>query len=84
MRVEATIDVPAERVWEAVADVAAVHRHLLPGRVADVPVEGGRARSRPGADGPIRAGAPGRTRTGDLEILRSRLRMVPTATERWR
>ncbi|GAA2637823.1 hypothetical protein GCM10010399_83820 [Dactylosporangium fulvum] len=38
--VEATIDVPAQRVWEAVADVGAVHRRLLPGRVADTRIEG--------------------------------------------
>ncbi|TYC00273.1 SRPBCC family protein [Micromonospora sp. WP24] len=38
--VEVTVDVPANRVWEAVADVGAVHRRLLPGRVADARVEG--------------------------------------------
>jgi len=38
--VEAIIDVPAQAVWEAVADVAAVHRRLLPGRVAQARVEG--------------------------------------------
>ncbi|RSM58233.1 MxaD family protein [Actinoplanes sp. ATCC 53533] len=38
--VEAIIDVPAQAVWEAVADVAAVHRRLLPGRVARARVEG--------------------------------------------
>jgi Polyketide cyclase / dehydrase and lipid transport len=38
--VEATVDVPAQRVWEAVADVGAVHRRLLPGRVADAQIEG--------------------------------------------
>jgi uncharacterized protein YndB with AHSA1/START domain len=38
--VEATVDVPAQRVWEAVADVGAVHRRLLPGRVADARIEG--------------------------------------------
>jgi hypothetical protein len=38
--VEATVELPAQRVWEAVADVGAVHRRLLPGRVADVRVEG--------------------------------------------
>ncbi len=36
VRVEATIDVSAEQVWDAVADVGAVHQRLLPGRVADV------------------------------------------------
>jgi len=40
VRVEAVIDVPAEQVWDAIADVAAVHRRLLPGRVADARVEG--------------------------------------------
>ena len=39
VRVEALIDVPADRVWDAVADVGAVHRRLLPGRVADARVE---------------------------------------------
>jgi uncharacterized protein YndB with AHSA1/START domain len=38
--VEAVIDVPAGRVWEAVADVGAVHRRLLPGRVIDARMEG--------------------------------------------
>jgi hypothetical protein len=38
--VEAIVDVPAQRVWEAVADVGAVHRRLLPDRVADAQVEG--------------------------------------------
>jgi uncharacterized protein YndB with AHSA1/START domain len=38
--VEATVDVPAQRVWEAVADVGAVHRRLLPGRVADARIKG--------------------------------------------
>ncbi|MFG1677403.1 SRPBCC family protein [Micromonospora sp. NPDC049282] len=40
IRVEAVVDVPAQRVWEAVADVGAVHRRLLPGRVTDARVEG--------------------------------------------
>ncbi|GAB1645359.1 SRPBCC family protein [Krasilnikovia sp. MM14-A1259] len=40
VRVEATVDVPQQRVWEAIADVGAVHRRLLPGRVADARVEG--------------------------------------------
>jgi hypothetical protein len=40
VRVEAVIDVPAERLWEAIADVGAVHRRLLPGRVADARIEG--------------------------------------------
>ncbi|MEV6373659.1 SRPBCC family protein [Micromonospora musae] len=38
--VEVTVDVPAHRVWEAIADVGAVHRRLLPGRVADARIEG--------------------------------------------
>jgi hypothetical protein len=33
-RVETTVDATAERVWDAVADVGAVHRRLLPGRSA--------------------------------------------------
>ncbi|MFF5077846.1 SRPBCC family protein [Actinoplanes sp. NPDC000266] len=40
VRVETVIDLPAELVWEAVADVGAVHRRLLPGRVADARIEG--------------------------------------------
>ena len=40
VRVEAVINVPAHRVWDAVADVGAVHRRLLPGRVADARIEG--------------------------------------------
>ena len=40
--VVADIDIAAapEFVWDAVADVAAVHQRLLPGRVADVRLEG--------------------------------------------
>lgn len=38
--VETIIDVPARQVWEAVADVGAVHRRLLPGRVAAARIEG--------------------------------------------
>lgn len=38
--VQAVIDAPAHRVWEAIADVGAVHRRLLPGRVADARIEG--------------------------------------------
>ena len=37
---ETIIDVPADRVWDVVADVGAVHRRLLPGRVADALIEG--------------------------------------------
>jgi uncharacterized protein YndB with AHSA1/START domain len=40
VRVEAEINVPSGRVWDAIADVAAVHERLLPGRVADVVMEG--------------------------------------------
>ena len=40
VRVEAVINVAAHRVWDAVADVGAVHRRLLPGRVADARMEG--------------------------------------------
>ncbi|MCZ7438106.1 SRPBCC family protein [Micromonospora sp. WMMC241] len=40
VRVEAVVDLPAQRVWAAVADVGAVHLRLLPGRVADARVEG--------------------------------------------
>ena len=39
VRVETVIDLPAQRVWDAIADVGAVHRRLLPGRVADVRLE---------------------------------------------
>jgi hypothetical protein len=38
--VEAIVDVTAQRVWEAIADVGAVHQRLLPGRVADARIEG--------------------------------------------
>jgi uncharacterized protein YndB with AHSA1/START domain len=38
--VEVAVDVPAQRVWEAIADVGAVHRRLLPGRVVDARIEG--------------------------------------------
>jgi uncharacterized protein YndB with AHSA1/START domain len=40
VRVETQINVPSQQVWDAVADVAAVHRRLLPGRVVDVRMEG--------------------------------------------
>jgi hypothetical protein len=40
VRVEVVVDVSAPRVWEAIADVGAVHRRLLPGRVADARIEG--------------------------------------------
>ena len=38
--VEATVSAPAQTVWDAVADVGAVHKRLLPGRVADARMEG--------------------------------------------
>ncbi|MBG0565863.1 SRPBCC family protein [Actinoplanes aureus] len=38
--VETVIGVPAAQVWDAIADVGAVHRRLLPHRVADARVEG--------------------------------------------
>jgi uncharacterized protein YndB with AHSA1/START domain len=38
--VEAIVNAPAQQVWEAIADVGAVHRRLLPGRVADARVDG--------------------------------------------
>ncbi|MCY1139140.1 SRPBCC family protein [Actinoplanes sp. Pm04-4] len=38
--VEVLVDSPAPQVWEAIADVGAVHRRLLPGRVADARIEG--------------------------------------------
>jgi hypothetical protein len=40
VRVEMVIAARPERVWDAVRDVGAVHRRLLPGRVADAHVEG--------------------------------------------
>jgi uncharacterized protein YndB with AHSA1/START domain len=40
VRVETDIDVSPQRVWDAIADVGAVHRRLLPGRVADARIEG--------------------------------------------
>jgi carbon monoxide dehydrogenase subunit G len=40
VRVEIGVGRPAGEVWEAVADVGAVHRRLLPGRVIDARVEG--------------------------------------------
>jgi uncharacterized protein YndB with AHSA1/START domain len=38
--VETIINAPAPHVWEAIADVGAVHQRLLPGRVAAAHVEG--------------------------------------------
>jgi uncharacterized protein YndB with AHSA1/START domain len=38
---EATIDVPPEKVWDAVRDVGAIHTRLAPGFVTDVKLEPG-------------------------------------------
>jgi uncharacterized protein YndB with AHSA1/START domain len=38
--VEVPIDAPPELVWAAIADVGAVHRRLLPGRVTDARMDG--------------------------------------------
>jgi hypothetical protein len=38
--VELLVAAPAHRVWEVIADVGAVHRRLLPGRVADARIDG--------------------------------------------
>lgn len=38
--VEAVVDAPALQVWEAIADIGAVHQRLLPGRVAETRIEG--------------------------------------------
>jgi hypothetical protein len=40
VRVETVVGRPADEVWDAVADIGAVHRRLLPGRVTDVRVDG--------------------------------------------
>jgi uncharacterized protein YndB with AHSA1/START domain len=37
--VDTIIEAPVGRVWEAIADVGAVHRRLLSGRVADARIE---------------------------------------------
>jgi len=37
---EIVVNAAAQRVWESVADVGAVHRRLLPGRVADARMDG--------------------------------------------
>ena len=39
VRVETEIAVASQRVWAAIADVGAVHRRLLPGRVVDARIE---------------------------------------------
>ncbi|GAA2695894.1 SRPBCC family protein [Actinoplanes palleronii] len=38
--VETFVEVPAARVWDAIADVGAVHERLLPGRVAAAELDG--------------------------------------------
>ncbi|GAB7039467.1 MULTISPECIES: SRPBCC family protein [Catenuloplanes] len=40
VRAEVSVGVPAEPAWEAVADVGAVHRRMLPGRVRDARIDG--------------------------------------------
>ena len=40
VRVEAVVDVAGQRLWSVIADVGAVHRRLLPGRVVDARMEG--------------------------------------------
>lgn len=40
VRVETDISVPAQRVWDAIADIGAVHQRLLPGRVVHARIEG--------------------------------------------
>jgi hypothetical protein len=40
VRVEMDIDVTSRHVWDAIADVGAVHQRLLPGRVVDARIEG--------------------------------------------
>lgn len=40
VRVEVVVERSADEVWDAVADVGAVHRRLLPGRVTGVRVDG--------------------------------------------
>jgi carbon monoxide dehydrogenase subunit G len=40
IRTEVVIDSRPEQVWEAIRDVGAVHRRLLPTRVADTRMEG--------------------------------------------
>jgi hypothetical protein len=40
VQVETRVNLSPQRVWDAIADVGAVHHRLLPGRVADVRIEG--------------------------------------------
>lgn len=37
--VDVVVDVPAQQVWDAIADVGAVHRRLLPGRVVETRIQ---------------------------------------------
>ncbi|GGN50866.1 uncharacterized protein YndB with AHSA1/START domain [Actinoplanes campanulatus] len=40
VRVDTVLSVPVQQVWEAVADVGAVHRRMLPGRVLNARLDG--------------------------------------------
>jgi hypothetical protein len=40
VQVEIDLDVSPQRVWDAIADVGAVHQRLLPGRVVGTRIEG--------------------------------------------
>ncbi|MEV0900497.1 SRPBCC family protein [Actinoplanes sp. NPDC049802] len=40
VRVETVLSVPVQQVWEAVADVGAVHRRMLPRRVLTTRIDG--------------------------------------------
>jgi carbon monoxide dehydrogenase subunit G len=40
VRVETPVSRPPAEVWDAIADVGAVHRRLLPGRVVDAEIDG--------------------------------------------
>src|SRR4029078_7992200 len=44
IRREIRVDVPAEKVWAALRDVASIHKRLVPGFVADCRMEGDDAR----------------------------------------
>lgn len=37
---EVVVEVPARELWEAMADVGAVHRRMLPGRIAVARIDG--------------------------------------------
>ena len=41
IRIERTIDAPADTVWDAIADVGALHTRLVPGFVVDTRLEAG-------------------------------------------